>query len=168
MKKKIILAFIWFLVVSSLSSAQTTVFNSVTVFYSTTCPICQKTTLTLKELKSKYEPQGISFQLIFPSRYDTKQKIKKFEKLYQIPFPFSMDHQKQITGQLNATVTPQAILTDSIGNILYSGKIDNWFENIGQRRTIITEHYLDDAISSYLKGEEIKIKKTEPVGCIIN
>jgi thiol-disulfide isomerase/thioredoxin len=156
-----------FLFLTVLVSAQTLPSNTVTIFYSTTCPICQKMTLTLRELKSNFENRGIEFQLVFPSDYDTPGRIGRFLKTYKLKIKYISDYDKHLARKMNATVTPQAILTDSVGQILYSGKIDNWFEDIGKRRTVITEHYLQGALNSYLKGEDIKIKKTEPVGCFI-
>jgi hypothetical protein len=52
--------------------------------------------------------------------------------------------------------------------VIYSGKIDNWFEDIGKRRTIITEFYLQDALNSVIRHREPAIKETKPVGCFID
>jgi hypothetical protein len=73
-----------------------------------------------------------------------------------------------LTKALKATVTPEAVVIDNNKNRIYSGKIDNRFEDIGKRRTIITEQYLQDAIDAILHNKLPAIERTEPVGCILN
>ena len=59
-------------------------------------------------------------------------------------------------------------MIDNEGNLIYRGMIDNWFYALGKYRKITTAYYLEDAINAYLKGEDVSIKQTEPIGCFIN
>ena len=54
-----------------------------------------------------------------------------------------------------------------MGTITYSGLIDNWATSLGQKRLVITEKYLEQAIKDQLNGKQT-FKKTIPVGCLIN
>lgn len=140
----------------------------VFIFYSPDCPICIKHTKTLKDMVKQFSQEKISYYLIFPGIHYSKSYIRKFQKKYQFQLPAFLDENYRVSKAFNATVTPEVFVTDSNYEILYSGKIDNWFENIGVRRKIITEHYLKDAILSGLKGIQPIIRRTEPVGCFIN
>ncbi|MCW3125128.1 MAG: hypothetical protein JWO03_786 [Bacteroidetes bacterium] len=137
---------------------------SIVVFYSPLCPICQNYTKTLKDIHAKYK--DIPIYLIYPSF--TTSEIKRFETKYDIPFTSAQDQRNIAVKLFSATVTPQCFLMNNKGEILYSGKIDNWYEDIGKRRTIITENYLVNAIESYRLNKPIIIPSTQPVGCFIN
>lgn len=86
---------------------------------------------------------------------------------YDLPFTAIADTDKKLTDNLQATVTPEVFLLDDQGHILYQGAIDNWFAAVGQQRQVITEHYLEDALDSFLSGGVVKTSKTNAVGCII-
>ena len=140
---------------------------SILVFMSPDCPISQKYTLTLREIAAKYKSQNIPVYLIFPGTYYTKKTIKEFTKTYLLDFPVLLDDKLKVTKLLQASITPEVFLFDDAGRVLYSGRIDNWFESLGKSRFVITERDLLLAVESYLKGEKIVVTKTKSVGCII-
>ena len=140
---------------------------SIIIFLSPDCPICQKYTLTLRNMVQDYEQKNIKVYGVFTGQYFTKKKIKRFNKKYKLNFPVYLDPELDLAKYLSATITPEVFLADSTGEILYSGMIDNWFVRLGVKRQLITERYLSDAISAYLGDEEISVKKTKSVGCFI-
>jgi peroxiredoxin len=141
--------------------------GSVLVFLSPECPICQKYTLTLNQIEKEFLAQGIKFYGIFPGVNFKTRDINKFAKKYGITMPLLLDPSYVLTKSVAATVTPEVMLFNADGVVQYDGKVDNWFEDIGKRRTVITEYYLKDALSGLLNGTEIKVKRTTPVGCFI-
>lgn len=140
---------------------------SILVFMAPDCPISQKYTLTLREISEKYKDKNIPIYLIFPGTYYTKKTIKEFLKKYLITFTVVLDEKFEVAKLLQASITPEAFLFDNKAQVLYSGRIDNWFESLGKNRFVITERDLLSAMDSYLAGEPIKVKKTKSVGCII-
>ena len=140
----------------------------VIVFLGTECPLSVNYTLTLNNLQQQYADKGVQILGVFSFEDDTKSEIDDFVKKYNIEFTVQKDNLYHIADSLNATITPQAFLISPLGEILYSGKIDNWPITLGQRRTVITEYYLQDAIESYFNNKTIEIKKTEAVGCYIH
>ncbi len=141
---------------------------TVIVCYAPQCPICIAQTKTLQALYDSIKPKGVNMILIYPGGYYSKGFIRKFQKQYKLKITAFLDKSMELTNALNATVTPQAFVIDSSGKLQYSGKIDNWFEDIGKRRTVITEFYLLDAVNAILEQKEPKVKQTVPVGCFIN
>ncbi|MCC6690192.1 MAG: redoxin domain-containing protein [Bacteroidia bacterium] len=140
---------------------------SVIIFLSPDCPMCQNYTLTLNQLNEKYKPSGIKFYGIFSGRNFSLQEIKKYKQQYKITFELLMDKKKQLSSLLKAGVTPEIVVLNNIGKIMYSGSIDNWLFELGQKRSVITENYLDDALQCIATNKEIKIKTTEAKGCLI-
>lgn len=139
---------------------------SVIVFYAPECPICISTTKALNELAAIYQAK-VPFYLVYPSNYYSNGFIRKFHKKYGLKLPAFKDKQKALVHALQASITPQVFVIDNKGNVLYNGKIDNQYEDVGQRRTVVTAYYLRDALDSVLKGEQPAIPFTKAVGCFI-
>ncbi|WP_423148567.1 redoxin domain-containing protein [Rubrolithibacter danxiaensis] len=138
---------------------------TVFVFLSTDCPLCKNYARVLNTLKSDF-PE-IRFYGIFPGK-TSLEAIKTYQKDYNAGFELLSDPSKKLTSYLHATTTPQAILINTAGNLLYTGLIDNWAFSLGKQRQVVTEHYLKTAIKQFLNKEPIETKSTKPIGCLIN
>lgn len=136
--------------------------KKVVLFFSTDCPICINYINKINIIDSVCKVKNIDFLIILPKDFN-KKDAKKFNKKYKQKFNFQFDKQNQLVQKYKAQITPEVfyIMNDSIK---YSGAIDNWYIDIGKRRSIITENYLLDAINlmSY------KYQKIKAVGCFIN
>ena len=95
-------------------------------------------------------------------------KLYNIVNIYKFKFPNLLDKQGELTGILGATITPEVFLIDKKGFLIYQGKIDNWFYELGRYRQVITQHYLEDAIIAYNQGNEVEVQKTEAIGCLIS
>ncbi|GAB2767931.1 hypothetical protein GCM10027275_08010 [Rhabdobacter roseus] len=132
------------------------------------CPVCQGYTRTLKELYEKYQTQGVEFRAVYPTYTLKKKDIRRFHGSYQLPFAGQKDKGAALADRFDATVTPEAILTDPLGRIIYRGAIDNWYYALGKNRPAVTEHYLRDALEATLQGQPVLPARTQAVGCLIN
>ena len=59
-------------------------------------------------------------------------------------------------------------MVNKSGKLIYRGAIDDWIEELGQKKIKAQQHYLQNAIIQYLQKEDIQLKQTRPVGCLIN
>lgn len=141
---------------------------TVLVFLSPTCPLCQKYSLTLRNLAADYAPKGVAFYGIAPGKNYTNTEFNDYATEYLIKFPILTDPKLKLTKKLNATITPEVVVFNARGQVVYQGKIDNWYESIGTRRSVITEHYLADALEATLANTQPKVTKTTAVGCFIS
>lgn len=139
------------------------------IFLSENCPICQSETIELKNLNEQFAAKGVEFVGVFPNTsISTEASIKKFKQKFSIPFMLKIDAGQELTKQFSATITPQVfVVRKSDNKVLYSGKIDNSYERIGKRRTVVTEHYLQMALQSILKDETPNPSETKAIGCFI-
>jgi hypothetical protein len=71
------------------------------------------------------------------------------------------------TMKFGVTITPEVVVADASGQVLYQGAIDNWFYELGRYRQFITEHYLTDALDAIAAGKPVPVTRTEAVGCLI-
>jgi peroxiredoxin len=141
--------------------------TSVIVFLSPECPMCQNYSLTLNQLCDKYKSQGVNFYGVFAGKDIDSTEIKKYIETYAIKFDLLTDEKKQLVHILEAEVTPEVYVLNSKAEVLYKGSIDNWLNEPGQKRTVITEHYLDDVLQAVALNTEMKIRSTEAKGCLI-
>lgn len=139
---------------------------SVFVMLSPECPLCKNYAPVLNELKKQY-PE-IAFYGIFPGKaYGTKE-VSDFQKEYQFGLQVLMDPKKSLSSYLHATTTPECVFIDQLGVIIYRGLIDNWPAGLGQKRKVVTEKYLADALIKIKSGKPVEVRQTKPIGCLIN
>lgn len=140
---------------------------TVFLFLSPECPLCENYSATLKVLRSEFDEEEVAFVGIFSGEWYSKEEITTFLARYQPPVTPILDPGFRLQQFFSATVTPEAVVTNDQGEILYQGKIDNWIVSLGKKRTVVNQYYLRDALRSLLEGRNPEIAKTEPIGCFI-
>jgi thiol-disulfide isomerase/thioredoxin len=157
----ILLVFGW-----QLAHAQPTVLH-LYVFLSPECPLCQNYTRTLNQLEHQYAIK-VTIHGIVPGKTWKTSDLTSFAAKYKLAFSLEQDRDLKLTHSLHATTTPEAILLGSDNTVIYQGAIDNWYKALGRASGKPTQNYLQDAIDYTLRHKQPPIKKTEPVGCLIN
>lgn len=140
--------------------------STILVMLSPECPLCQNYAATIAKLKLKYPK--IHFYGIVPGKSYRISEVAEFVSKYKINFPVLIDKNKQLTQYIQATTTPEALVIDRMGAVPYRGLIDNWAVSLGQKRQVITEHYLEEALADLNANKINSYKETKPVGCLIN
>lgn len=140
---------------------------SVIIFFDTDCPLCKNYTLTVNELSRKYSAKGIQFYLAFPGRLTGLAEIKNFKEYYRLNVKTLHDNKHELLKILKAKVTPEVFVLSNNAELLYSGAIDNWMYQTGKKRKVVTQYYLDDALTEIINGRTPKVKKNKAYGCII-
>lgn len=137
------------------------------VFLSPECPLCKNYSVSLNRIQKQYEDDLNIIGIVPGKAYSTKE-VKQYISDYKINFSVYIDSQKELTSYVKGTVTPEVILINSQGNLIYRGAIDDWVQELGKKKLKPQELYLETAISQYLKGESITQRSTIPKGCLIN
>lgn len=140
---------------------------TVLIFLSPECPLCQSYTLTINNLIKKYQPLGIDFIGIVPTKDFTAKSIHDYRITYKSAVKILRDENNELVQLLHATITPEVFILDKNARVLYSGRIDNWAYELGKKRKVITAHNLADAIDATLAGKPVAVPKTKAVGCFI-
>jgi hypothetical protein len=137
------------------------------VFLSPECPLSQNYTLVLNDLQKKFSRE-VSLHGIIPGRMYSEQVVQQFVKDYTMRFPVWIDLKKELSNYVHASVTPEVVLLNKSGALVYRGAIDDWVQAFGKKKAKAKVHYLEDAIKAYLQNKNVAVKKTSPVGCLIN
>lgn len=135
---------------------------TVVITYSEDCPFCIRYTETIREI-NKELPQN--FQLYLLKVLDDENW--DFQDKY-LPSSSLLNKNKDVLiSRYNLTVYPEVLILDSMGNMLYNGKIDNRAHETGIVKSVVTKEYLKTAIEKLSKGSKNYTKATEAVGCFI-
>lgn len=118
-------------------------------------------------MAEKYGVYDISFRAIFPFPELKQEAIDGFREEYGVEVPCLIDSALQVMNYFGATITPEVFVCDSLGQVLYSGRIDNWAYDTGQKRTNITEHDLENALDDIVGGKPVRVSRTQAIGCFI-
>jgi thiol-disulfide isomerase/thioredoxin len=137
------------------------------VFLSPDCPICQGYTRTLNQLNQQYGGK-IKVYGVIPGKTWKRADVKAFAAKYHIIYSLCMDRLLGLSHYLQASTTPEAILLTTGNVLVYKGAIDNWYTSLGRSRNKPTQNYLQDAIDQALRHAYPSLKRTTPVGCLIN
>lgn len=140
---------------------------SLLVFLSPDCPLCKNYSLVLNELQQEFKSK-INIYGVVPGITYSNDEVKKYINDYKIAFPIMVDPQKEFTSMVKATVTPEVVLVNKDGNIVYRGAIDDWVEELGRKKIKPEQHFLKEAINQYLQNMPVAIKQTVAKGCWIN
>jgi len=138
---------------------------NVFILLSPECPLSRNYITVVNKLVKQSQ---VAFYGIVPGAAYSTAELSKFIKDYSPIFPVLIDSSKKLTKGLNGSITPECILIDQQGQVLYSGLIDNWAYSLGKQRKVVTERYLEDALSRARSGQMIQVSRTKPVGCLIN
>ncbi|MBL9124033.1 MAG: redoxin domain-containing protein, partial [Planctomycetaceae bacterium] len=135
------------------------------VFITTECPIAREYIPELNRLAAQFGERGVKF---FGAIYEpsaSRAAARKFQEEFQIAFPVLFDASGELFESLRPTRVPEAFVISTTGAVLYRGRIDDRYGEVGKKRSAPTTHELADALTSVLAGKAVAVAETTPVGC---
>jgi thiol-disulfide isomerase/thioredoxin len=139
----------------------------VLVFVRTDCPVSNRYAPTIQKLRAEHEGNA-AFWLVYPDKAETAEVIRKHDDEYGYKIAALRDPEKVLVKESEAQITPEAAVFDARGHLVYHGRIDNLYEDIGRARTIATTHELEDAIEAAASGKKPAVSTAHAVGCYIS
>ena len=121
----------------------------------------------MNRLHKEYAPRNVAFYAVEVDTTIADVDIRKHAKDFGIEYPVLIDKRQTLVRLAGATATPEVAVFSSKGTVLYLGRIDNRVEDFDQRRNVVTEHNLRDALDAVLAGRPVPRAATKVVGCAI-
>jgi hypothetical protein len=140
----------------------------VLVFVSTECPYSNRSAPEIRRIHDAFEPKGVRFWLVYPNPADTTAVIRAHLKAFGYPDIALRDARHDLVKRAGPTVTPEAAVFDAKGNLVYLGRIDDRFVELGRERPVAGKHDLEDALASTLAGKPVAASTTQAFGCFIS
>jgi hypothetical protein len=140
---------------------------TVFVFITTDCPIANRYAPEIQRLAAIFTPQGVRFWLVYANPHEPLASIHTHRRQFQYAIPALRDPEHALVRFTKVTVSPEAAVVDQGGMLLYHGRIDDRWVNIGRDRASPTRADLAEALRAILDGKPIAQTATPAVGCIL-
>jgi thiol-disulfide isomerase/thioredoxin len=139
----------------------------VLVFVRTDCPVSNRYAPAIQKLSEEHAPKA-AFWLVYPSKAESAEVIRKHQREYGYKIPALRDPQHVLVKESQVEITPEVAVFSTDRRLVYHGRIDNLYEDVGRTRSVATTHELQDAISAALGGKSLPVDATHAVGCYIS
>jgi hypothetical protein len=141
---------------------------TVFVFITTDCPIANRYAPDIQRLAAIFTSQGVRFWLVYANPHEPLASIRNHLRQFQYAIPALRDPEHALVRFTKVTVSPEAAIVDQGGVLLYHGRIDDRWVNIGRDRPSPTRGDLAEALRATLDGKPVAPSATPAVGCILS
>ena len=144
--------------------------GSVFVFIRTDCPISDRYLPELEREQRRAAAHGIDFALVFVDRAEASDAISAHLRAFNYTGRVIRDDRHTLVHLAGAETTPEAaaFAAEQDGpRLIYRGRIDNRYEDVGRMRPAATDHDLAAVIDALAAGGRLTLRTTKAVGCAI-
>jgi hypothetical protein len=146
-------------------AAQTPV--RVLIFTSIDCPISNRYAPEIQRLQARFAADGVRFSLVFANPRDVPDAIRDHVRAFGYQIEVVLDPRQDLVRKTKATVTPEAAVFDRSGRLVYRGRIDDRYADLGIDRQTPRRRDLEDAVVATLAGQPVANPFTRAVGCYL-
>ncbi|MCI0531966.1 MAG: redoxin domain-containing protein [candidate division Zixibacteria bacterium] len=134
--------------------------GTVLLFVASLCPCTDAHRIMVDQLVEKYAPGEFRFYAVFPNLGENQERAEYFFRQIKWDMNFIIDATGKLAQRYKATRTPQAVVLNPKGKVLFNGPIDD--ANLNQGR--VDHAYLKDALGDIRAGKTVKEKEVPPLG----
>jgi thiol-disulfide isomerase/thioredoxin len=138
----------------------------VLLFVRTDCPISNRYAPAIQELSSRFG-KSAEFFLVYPVRSETTEQIRNHLKEYGYKLRALRDPDYTLVRASSTRVTPEAAVFSPNEQLLYHGRIDDWYTEFGRSRPAPTTHELASAVGAAIAGKPIPVSAQPAIGCFL-
>lgn len=140
----------------------------VVIFSCNHCPYVQAYEDRIIVLQNEFKSQGVQFLAInandatgYPD--DSFDNMVKRAQEKKFNFPYLRDESQAVAKAYAASHTPHLYVFDQQRQLIYTGRIDDNWQNPGE----VKKQYLREALSAAVKGQKPAEPETFAIGCTI-
>ena len=139
---------------------------TVLVFTTTDCPIANRYAPEIQRLESRFGQQ-VRFVLVFPVAADSAAVIRTHLKKFAYWSEAVRDTAQELIKHTGVTISPEVAVLDAKSQVVYRGRIDDRYLEIGVERSQPTVRDLEKALEAVVAGKPVAVRETQAVGCIL-
>lgn len=140
---------------------------TVVVFLSTECPVARQLIPELGRIHERFRTEHVEFYGVFSDPSVTWKQADLFVKEFGIKFPVLFDGSGELAHTLKPSHVPEAFLINAHRAVVYRGRINDMYRQVGKRQLEATENDLINAIAATIEGRLPDVRFSQPVGCPI-
>lgn len=137
------------------------------VFTTTDCPIANRYAPEIQRLHRTFADKGIRFRLVYVNPRETAEAIRDHAETFGYRMSSQHDTTHALVRRYGITVTPEVALVGNGGVLLYRGRIDNRYVDIGVDRQRATRREFEDALTAVVTGQPVAVATAPAVGCFV-
>ena len=132
------------------------------------CPIVRNALPDLKEVRDRYETEGVVFLMINSNLQDDRESIRAETADWNIDFPILVDETQMIGSSLGLTRTAEVLVIDPKSwELTYRGPLNDRLSHERQK-VDVSHHYVADVLDGILGDSSVRVDPPETQGCLIN
>jgi thiol-disulfide isomerase/thioredoxin len=139
----------------------------VLVFLRRDCPVSARYAPAVQQISKRYA-EVAQFWLVYPDKTETPQAIRKSVSEYGYQLPVLRDPDHVLVKASRVQITPEVAVFDRGRRLIYDGRIDDRYIDLGRSRPAPTTHELEEAIQAAAGGASLARKEVRGVGCYIS
>jgi hypothetical protein len=138
-------------------------------FISTDCPISNRYAPEVRRLAGAFASKGVVFRLVYPNASEDAHAIREHMAAYGYTGAVEAvrDPTLALVKFAGATITPEAAVVVG-GRVVYHGRIDDRFVDLGRERPTPTQRDLFEALTAIVAGQPVPRAATQAIGCFIS
>lgn len=141
---------------------------AVLFFVMSDCPISNQYSPEIDRICTQFGPDGVDCFLVYVDPELDATEVRRHQLEYgHEGRPAILDSGRSLVRAAGATITPEAAVFSSAGELVYRGRINNLYAALGKPRRRPTVHDLRRALDQMLAGRPVAEPRTEAVGCYI-
>ena len=138
----------------------------VVIFTCNHCPYVIASESRIERMAERCRSEGLGFVGINsndPIVYANDDWDHMIERAKSMSYPYLHDAEQKIAHAYGAQRTPEFYLLDASSKIIYRGRMDDSPRN----PNAVSTNELDDAVTSLMSGNTVRISRTESIGCSV-
>jgi hypothetical protein len=147
--------------------------STVLIFIRSDCPISNAYAPEINRLVKRYSGANddgvrpLKFLLVHVDPDLPIDEAKQHAVDYGFQCPVLLDRSHELVRAIGATVTPEGAVISHDGRLVYRGRIDDRYVDLGKRRLEPSTRDLKDAIEAVIHHRAVANRRTRAVGCLI-
>ena len=139
----------------------------VFIFIGTDCPISNRYAPEIRRVEEEFARSGVRFWLVYADADTSSDTIRKHVKEYRLPQQVLRDPRHTLVRLAQARVTPEGAVFLPGRRLVYHGRIDNRYADLGKERPEATQHDLEEVLKAIVQGKPVPYSTAKAVGCYI-
>jgi hypothetical protein len=137
------------------------------VFVRPGCPVSNRAAPEVARLYDEFARQGIVLSLVYPGR-QPRDDIREHAEAFGYPMPPLRDPGMRLVDLAGVTITPEAAVFDASRRLVYRGRLDDRYLDLGRARREPTVRDAYEVLSALVTGRPVPWASRPAVGCFID
>ena len=140
---------------------------SVLMFITVDCPIANGYAPELNSIVREYSGSGVRFFFVHVDQTVRLDQARQHAQEHGLNAPVLIDSRHELVKSVGATRTPEVAVINRSGELVYRGRIDDRYVDLGKKRLYPSQRDLRETLDAILAGRPVSVARTKVVGCYI-